>query len=360
MKTKAKKRILKMFAKHLKYFKPNLQNHFVCPTCLAEIPISDIGNISVAHIVPKSAGGKLTTFVCKQCNDIFGRKQDLWFGDALNVINSPYPNAISTKIRKGHFEVCGVKVNGDWKMADNGGLVFDINYTKNDPSIVRPEVIGGEKGYTGKLMEALNEEGNQKNLQIPLPILGKENYINTGFLTAAYLLWFRAFGYSWVFQNNLDIVRKQIANPDDKIISFGYCIKTKKLNMNLWYGLIPMGDAAVPAMGLSHAFVLLPQRNIPKFYENITKHANSFMPKDIISFNIIKEPTYGPPTGVLFEENAIILPELQSEALKSAVFLVYHRNSDKPIVMHQISKTEHEKLLKQDDVVELKTKFDMD
>jgi hypothetical protein len=39
-----------------------------------------------------------------------------------------------------------------------------------------------------------------------------------GDLKAAYLLGFAAFGYRWAFNHRLDLVRKQILNPDDKII----------------------------------------------------------------------------------------------------------------------------------------------
>ena len=288
MKSKTKKQLLTKLAAHLKWFKPNLENHFVCPTCLDQIPINRLDKISVAHIIPKSTGGDLTTFICKKCNSIFGHKQDRWFGDVLDIMNSNSPEPYVSKAKGVQFEMSGVKVNGDLRYNnDNGGFELLIDVSRNNPDTVKVDIKNGKPEYSGKLMDAIHQRNNSKSIRrfidlnynekpikptpighisMKFPFLSKENSIDAGFLTAAYLMWFRLFGYSWVFQKNLDIVRKQIHNPEDKIIPFNYCIKHKFESVPLWCGFIPIGDAMVPAMGISNGIVILPQRNIKNFY----------------------------------------------------------------------------------------------
>jgi hypothetical protein len=360
MKTKIKKKLLANLASHLKYFKPHLHDHFVCPTCLAEIPTKNIEKISVAHIIPKSADGNLTTFICKRCNDTFGHKQDRWLGDVLKVLNSPYPSALAANKRSRQINICGLKVNSNWRITETGGLELLIDYRQNDPAIIRPETRDGKTAFSGKLIETLGKNKQHFNIQIPLPILGKNNFINVGFLTAAYLLWFRSFGYSWVFQKNLDIVRKQIQTPEEKVINFNYCILHKEINMNLWYGLIPAEDLMIPAMGLSHAFVILPQRDIPDFYNQVAARTLTFKPSKIKTFAIEEKLEYGPPHCVIYEDKVIVCPELMSEQYKSIIALFYHNKDDKPMILGSITKAKFDELSQQENAAVWHHKYKID
>ena len=65
MKSKLKKQILRMLSENLEMFYPEHKNSFMCSACFSVIPISNLDQISEAHIIPKSAGGKLKTFCVK-------------------------------------------------------------------------------------------------------------------------------------------------------------------------------------------------------------------------------------------------------------------------------------------------------
>jgi hypothetical protein len=55
-------------------------------------------------------------------------------------------------------------------------------------------------------------------VSVPIPVLDQEELIQIGFLTAAYLLWFRELGYSWALQRHLEPIREQIRNPTRQVL----------------------------------------------------------------------------------------------------------------------------------------------
>ena len=52
-----KENIIEMLSQNLAMFFADLDAHFMCPTCLTIIPLTDKDRISEAHIIPKAAGG---------------------------------------------------------------------------------------------------------------------------------------------------------------------------------------------------------------------------------------------------------------------------------------------------------------
>lgn len=56
----SKTSVLKMLSANLKVFFSELQEHFLCPTCLTKIPLKDKERISEAHIIPKEWSSEST------------------------------------------------------------------------------------------------------------------------------------------------------------------------------------------------------------------------------------------------------------------------------------------------------------
>jgi hypothetical protein len=52
---------------------------------LREVEPPTRSGIDTAHLIPEAAGGHRTTLLCKKCNNEFGRCQDRWLGDFLNL-----------------------------------------------------------------------------------------------------------------------------------------------------------------------------------------------------------------------------------------------------------------------------------
>ena len=91
-----------------------------------------------------------------------------------------------------------------------------------------------------------------------------------GFLTAAYLAWFRQLGYSWVLQHHLDPIRNQIRHPETNMLS-GYVAKVKGENFpRLQIGVAYLDMQLVLTAYLGDYIVLLPSVSDPELYSRIT------------------------------------------------------------------------------------------
>ena len=337
MKSKVKKQILKMLSQNLSLFRPELTDSFLCPTCMKTFSINDLGKISEAHIVPKAAGGQLKTFICKDCNSKFGSKQDKWFGDIINIANSPNASILSTAIKEKYFEIDGIRYNGSWKQESEGKYTFTIHLNRNPPD-------------TKKLLdERFLKKPPKMRLSIPLPILKNQRLIDIGYLTAAYLMWFGLMGYSWALQDHLGFVRRQILNPDKEIITSKFLLTVKSANWEPWIGLITILGETYPAFGLKKHMVILPPRDRPNIYEAIESFDTDVNLENIKPFKPYSKPKYGPPISIIYENRLIVYAKPSEHAEKSAITFYYTKDSNKGLLLTPTEKEKFEELRKRDD-----------
>lgn len=294
MKKQSKLTFLKTFNHNLRELIPEDDNTFMCPTCLCRINFAKFELISDAHIIPKYAGGNIITFLCKKCNTEFGGKQDKWFGDFLKSVSSRN-KFLSTTTSKGYFEIDKTKVNGHIEQDSDGNINLFMNPKLNSPS---------------RMAELLNKFSNHPSelkFSMPLPILENDNLIKIGFLTAGYLMWFRTFGYSWVLQSHLDIVRKQILNPNDEIISINqFLFICKNVTWEPWIGIIKLMNMHLPCFGLKDHLIIYPSKTHKNAYEKITSFNGKVNGNDIRKIELNNELIYKQPTALLFENEFII------------------------------------------------------
>lgn len=192
----------------LSYFEEFSPDRFVCPICLKcyKPYISKQNPISTAHIIPKAAGGRHVTYICSRCNSYLGQKQDKWFGEYFRL-TAQNKSILETSQKRGHFKIAGIPVNGNWTFDPTLGFQLAIYNNRNSPATLRA-------------LDALKKSGaDPHEIGLHIPLLGSEELIKIGFLTAAYLAWFRELGYSFALQSHLEPIRKQILNPEERIIS---------------------------------------------------------------------------------------------------------------------------------------------
>src|SRR6185295_508649 len=111
----------------------------------------------------------------------FGANQDRWFGDYLQLRRQSRGKNQRTILdipsNPHYFSIDGTRVQGTFRTEADGGLGFYIYEDKTAPEALR-RVLSRQP----------------KSITIPVPLLGKRDVVNTGFLTAAYLLWFKELG----------------------------------------------------------------------------------------------------------------------------------------------------------------------
>jgi hypothetical protein len=296
-------------AENLRSFYPELDRHFMCPTCLAVLPIAESSRISEAHITPRAAGGSLKTYICKDCNDKFGASQDRWLGDYLQLrrrFQERQATFLDMPSKPGYFVVDGTRVQGTFRTESDGSLGFYIYQDKTAPDALRRVLSSHPKAIT-----------------IPMPLLGKKALVNVGFLTAAYLLWFKELGYSWALQAHLDQVRQQIQHPEQEIISGRFWVTCNdQFFEQPWVGVAFIRDEVVLVAAIADRLVLLPAADRKNFYSILEERFESLASR-YHRLHFADAHKFGGPVGVVYRDRLMIAPDTLLREPERSVYIMY-------------------------------------
>lgn len=319
-----------MLSSNLKGFYPDLNNHFMCPTCLTKIPLSNKSKISEAHIIPQAAQGKIKTYLCRKCNSNFGRKQDKWFGEQIKISGKKAPKILATDIKDGYFWVDNHRVNGSWERGEDNNLHFQIHTNRNSPIV------------NELMFKKFESHPPQIVFSVSFPLLRNQKLVEIGYLTAAYLMWFGAIGYSWVLQNHLQPIREQILNPKKSIIDTPFILYCKEVRWRPWIGIASICSKLSLVMGLDNALVFLPPVGDTSFYSKIEGKLSNIFVSDFRVLNIPK-PFYGPPVCVAFDEKVLIMPDAMTKDNLKTILLYFSPDSDEVVVAYPTTEEECKK-----------------
>lgn len=294
MKKKDKIRSLKLLSENLSNIDKRRNNVFLCPTCLEEIDINNLDNISEAHIIPKAAKGIEKTFLCRKCNSKFGAKQDKWFGEMIKM-HRDKKTFVEMGLEGKHFIFGDKRFFGKWFTKEDGTLAFLFYKDKNSPSD----------------LEFFTEYCRNKKITFSLeyPIMKKENSIKKGYLTAAYLFYFRIFGYSWVLQNHLNPIREHILNYESDIIKSYYFMQFDKIDWEPWIGILFIDSTPLLVMGMNNLLTILPtysNKNLDELFSKID-FANS--KKKFQVFNYEKHNDQIPAQILIYYDKPLIFSD---------------------------------------------------
>ena len=179
--------------------RPNSQRGFVCPICLKFFARTEnlAEDVAIEHIVPEALAGQVTTLTCRRCNNTAGSKLDSHLVQRVRIEGRRGP------IQAG-VEFCGTKFRGEVHLPDSA-----------DDSIrmygIRQQSDPREIDNFGKLLSEGIWDG--QNIKLDLKLGYEPVRSLTALLRSAYLLMFRLFGYSYVFDKSAEVIRKSITEP---------------------------------------------------------------------------------------------------------------------------------------------------
>ncbi|VAW23829.1 hypothetical protein MNBD_ALPHA12-1267 [hydrothermal vent metagenome] len=244
MLTDLKHAALLEISQELTRFEYEFRGMFRCPTCLGNY-VLDSKQITEEHIIPKSIGGKVTTFLCKECNSKFGNKQTRWLSEWIELNKGDAPFHIDPKKQDAKITADGRTLNGSLRLAEDGAIEFNSDKNRSNP-------VDYEAFWTGP-------KHSEITVTFKTSVFANEGSLSVGFLTAAYGLWFKNFGYSFVLQSAMDIVRQQIMNPWQNLMSWNYLIETPlKEIKDPCIGLMRFGSDYFPIASIYDHLVILP------------------------------------------------------------------------------------------------------
>lgn len=265
---------------------PDQSLKVLCPACFNFFPSS---GITLAHIIPKSFNGRKYSLLCARCNNSFGTKQDKWFGEYLNLISDENALITDAKSKSKYIVVNHEKYRGNIKTNIDGVLEVSIIHHKKEDS--------------------LKPLGPTVSISQDIHLLTHENEVSVGYLTAAYLLWFSSYGYSWALQDILNIVRLQMAKPSELIIEDNYLIDLNGFH-NPCIGLLRVDEVLLPSALIYDKIVWFPSAERLSSYNAISKlikpDLSNVMFNSIAKYDNHKHPAF---FGVVCGDQKIIMPQ---------------------------------------------------
>lgn len=216
---------------------------YYCPLCTEHFNKQKLDDktLTLEHNPPQSLGGKGIILTCKKCNSKSGHSIDVELLNALKTLDgySFKPNSeFSTKFTN---EYTGDKgVNAKVKIDNDGKFIINVDSKNNNPKISKNFFDSATHTYHNPIFATdLKNIGWQKEISFsfskPEPL--NENILKISLLKIAYLKAFEKLGYIFLFSKNMEIVRKQLDNPEKEIIKppfwFNYDFPDDKLGVNI-------------------------------------------------------------------------------------------------------------------------------
>lgn len=236
--TERKEKLFKIYSDNLKWIseKSSLKKIIkdfdygcLCPICLNYFDKKDNSLLTFDHNPQQSLGGKDGVLTCETCNNEAGHKIDNQLLIALNEIdiNCFKPN---TKFRKKiqNESTKNETVSADFTIGLNKELTINL-IKKNSNPVAFDNFINSESiSYTNPIF--INNEplsgGWHKEYKFTFEKENKtdERLASIGLLKIAYLIGFQKLGHTFLFNKNLENIRKQIKSPKENFMNHPFWI----------------------------------------------------------------------------------------------------------------------------------------
>ena len=186
---------------------------YPCPICARGFDRDALDRrlLTLEHVPPQSMGGKPVCLTCKECNNTAGHAFEFAPAQLQKVIKL----AEALGQGKGKFEgpltmtVDGHAVRGSATI-DEGGVKFRVIEENNSPAD-----LAAQHRHMQKLVEE-GSTGIEYKLSTTFKATPRQVFLSN--LRAAFLSAFAILGYRYALHPSLEIVRRQILEPEKEII----------------------------------------------------------------------------------------------------------------------------------------------
>jgi hypothetical protein len=191
-----REKLFSEYSNNLSFYKPELMNQFLCPVCEKSITKADLeqdpSKVALAHVIPKSIGGRIYALACKACDNRIGCLFDKHLSDEIKSIENPieqkgiYGSLLGTR-KHGAILIPSISKN-------------NINYFEIRPPPNFPRQIWNKRMEEISKLEKFRVEVKFNRRFDP-------DKRNISHLYSAFLLMFSTFGYEYVLSPNVDPIQ---------------------------------------------------------------------------------------------------------------------------------------------------------
>lgn len=215
--------------------------------------------LTLEHCPPAELGGKPQILLCKECNNKTGHNVDIKLMEFLNVkpFNEKQPNAL-VRNKNSVIESEDIRVQGttSFKRINENSFQFDLK--------------ASDKYRTSRFDQILKK--SEFTITYKPHSTPDTHMVHIGLLKIAYLLAFKNFGHLFILNHNYDMVRKQILNPESRLLISKGVLRNTSLPIGFY-----LVNQPTAAKGILVVFELTHDGNRIK-YAVILNHPNT---KDI-------------------------------------------------------------------------------
>jgi len=192
--------LFNIYSQNLSEVVPGSTDTFRCPICLKDFDRSALAGdqvLTLGHIIPKNAGGHMTTLECSECNSKIGSKYDSHVSNMRGAI------------AWAHREV-GTKRLVRFRANDKSSAAI-ISY-ESGPIAVIKATNSADPNYQAvtKEFEAYAADLSDLKLSYSFDTKSALNNRVLSAVHAAFLMMFSCFGYEYILSPEADFVRKII------------------------------------------------------------------------------------------------------------------------------------------------------
>lgn len=240
---------------------PELVGAYLCPQCLRFFSEAALDGpdprITIEHMPPQGSysGPYTQLLVCKRCNNVAGSHLDAHMERQLAAASWAPGDA-----RRVTLSIDGRRVRATLAVLEDGSMTLRSDERRSNPEELQAAIealsSGAVDGFSGTWSAGYRDASAA-----------------VAYLRLGYLVSFAAWGYRYVLPSALDIIRDQIANPDDELVPRRWLIRHDRQSpalREIWILDSPARSIGVE-IGDRLVLVPVPGKDAETFYNELAE-----------------------------------------------------------------------------------------
>ena len=184
-----------------------IDDYYICPLCVHGFTRAQLTDLTWDHVPPKSLGGRLKVLTCRDCNSRAGHEIDVHA--KREAESQVFVRGKSTGERRARFVVGDVTANVSVGIHNSGWRISGLPKRNHPDTLPALYNVFDNHYREGRGFPA-------STISFRFDFIARRAGVS--WLRSAYLAAFAVYGYRYALRKVMDIVRNQVANPDDEII----------------------------------------------------------------------------------------------------------------------------------------------